>query len=500
MSMRWVVFSGGAQLGPWSATRIRDELRLGRIDPFDLVAIEGGQIKRPLLEVDEIFETAQVQPAALINDHDDDRKVSSSDVTPQSPQSAKDPLLKIVKDGQTWGEEAGKTASNPADDSQSLESQITARIADIGAAKRASPERPRVYEALASKEALNRPVAVSLPSAAAGGKHETPNIHTKRYVIWRSPQESLGPHSSREILNLWHKRQIPASASIQRLGNPKRIAIAQFVQFYEKNAPSRSTVLRQAMLVVKAKSAASRWLALAVVMAAIIVTTAFFFSTSLTLNGPLLDDTSSDPGIAVQTESTSPEAIPPEAASGGVQSSGPQTNKIIEKKPQNLMPTTSKKTNTRQAQVPRNRVKVYPTRRSNYQSSPNGGAGRVSISPLPPATSRGGVSTVPGPAVQATQSNSPAISGTKGSGSSSGFTDGATVTLQNYRFNAAQVSACEGKCKIPMTGPQGSVTAVFFKEAFGAAFAAKSGVATISGTVRKDPASGAVQLLVQDVK
>jgi hypothetical protein len=78
--------------------------------------------------------------------------------------------------------------------------------------------------------------------------------------------------------------------------------------------------------------------------------------------------------------------------------------------------------------------------------------------------------------------------------------DGATVTLSGYRFNVGLLNACAIKCKIPMNGPQGPVTAVFFKEAFGSSFATKASGVTIVGTVRKDLATGSVQIFVQSVR
>jgi hypothetical protein len=78
--------------------------------------------------------------------------------------------------------------------------------------------------------------------------------------------------------------------------------------------------------------------------------------------------------------------------------------------------------------------------------------------------------------------------------------DGATVTLSGYRFDINMLKTCEAKCKIPMAGPQGPITAVFFKEAFADVLAAKASGVTMTGTVRRDPASGQISIFVQTVR
>jgi hypothetical protein len=81
-----------------------------------------------------------------------------------------------------------------------------------------------------------------------------------------------------------------------------------------------------------------------------------------------------------------------------------------------------------------------------------------------------------------------------------GLVDGATATLSGYRFDINMLKTCEAKCKIPMAGPQGPITAVFFKEAFADVLAAKASGVTITGTVRRDPASGQISIFVQTVR
>src|SRR5688500_555295 len=61
MMKRWYIFRDGRALGPYDAREIRESLREGMWDPFDLVSAEGSAVKIPLVEVDEIFASSQVE-------------------------------------------------------------------------------------------------------------------------------------------------------------------------------------------------------------------------------------------------------------------------------------------------------------------------------------------------------------------------------------------------------------------------------------------------------
>lgn len=491
MSSRWIIYSGSEQFGPWNASRIRDELRAGRVDPFDMVCLEGSQIKKPLIEVDEIFESSAIQAAAIIPNENHSLKAAASDVSTDNSHSIR-PKLKVVGDSP----DAEKQTSKPPPDSnlqRNIDQQFAADL-QSQASPDLYPQRPRVFEALAAKDAVIAPRKVgSLPAPA---RQQTPGVDTKRYIIWRTGRTSDGPYSSREILASWYKKQISSDCSVQRLGHAKRIGIIQFVRFYEKNSPSRSAVLRQALLVMKAKTVASWWLTIAIVVAILIILFALFFRTSLTLTGPVLESIPADdlsqtlPGNAGSSAADRFDRfLPPESAKEPAHDgfskpsaiTSPMTKKAVEQRPE----------------VPRRKARAQQNSAPRYQSNTN--LQRRAVTITPPPRSLSGLSTSP----QAPPSPAglpPAARSVGTRANSAGFVDGATVTIVNYRFNAAQLDACEMKCKIPMTGPQGPVTAVFFKEAYGAAFLGKSNSVTVSGTVRRDPGSGGVQILVQSVK
>ena len=303
MSLRWLVYAAGEELGPWSASRIRDELRAGRIDAFDMVAVEGGQIKRPLMEVDEIFENSRIQAAAFISEGPASRKVAGADFVKPNPTKTGS-ILKLVD--HSANQETANNIQPPESGSEPK------HILKIDGAKIDSshlvPERPRAFEALAAKEAvLSTKKVVQRQGSPRPG---VTGFDAKRYVLWRADRGSEGPFSSREILALWRRQKISPATTVQRLGNDKRIAVSQFVRFYEKNQPPGAAILNQAQLVIRAKTVASWWLMIAIVLAAGIIVAAFFYSSTVTLTGPILDPNSppvtstvsKDPGAILTPE------------------------------------------------------------------------------------------------------------------------------------------------------------------------------------------------------
>lgn len=484
MTLRWLVYSAGEELGPWSASRIREELRSGRIDAFDMVASEGSQIKRPLVEVDEIFENSRIQAAALMSDGPEHRKASSSEVaTPEVP-AVRTPLKvvnKTAKDETPRNLSPIATKLKPENKSEEL-NELPNHASTSG------PERPRVFEALAAKDAVHSPKKSSKNRESS--KQPATGFDSKRYIIWRPDRVSQGPLSSREILLLWHSKKIAADSMVQRIGIEKRIGIAQFVRFYERNQHLGVAVLNEVQIVMRRHKTASWWLVSAIVLAAIIIGGAFFYSSTVTLNGPILENDTL-PGNADSTSGSIPSNViaePPEKPLDQLSSvpavgqsrtsleASPPIKPIIKTKP----PIKPK-------------VRVARPSRSSYQSPTKTATPSPVVSPIPVARPVQAV-----PSKQRTAVTAPVAS--KAQYITPALADGATVTLTGYRFNIAQLNACDLKCKIPMTGPRGPVIAVFFKEAFGQAFAGKSSGATIVGTVRKDAATGAVQILVQQVK
>jgi len=477
MRTRWIIHSGGEVLGPWSASRIREELRAGRIDAFDLVGMESGSEKRPLVDVDEIF-----------NPNAEHSKISSSKQIEQKD---------IAEVAAVILQSAAGANSTP------LKQQHAEPLAEKKLSTDYRP--PRAFEALAAPNGIHPREKIAVDHgpalAKAQGAPQGSSGH-RRYVLWIPGQRAQGPFSSREILTLWYARKVPPFAMVQRNGDARRIDIAKFARFYERATPSGVAFLGHARLAEGVKDSSMAWIILALLLGSGIIYGAIYLSYHRTPHfyGLMsLFSASPDQEIAPQggdrvsfversgsTEVDLAVSVPAPAtgtatgtATGNVNvprlerragastMSAPQAPVMppsVAKAPQKRPP--------RPKQVPRaarQPASVVPDRRNLGQSRP---IQRQTPAPV----ERSKVSPAPG------------------------LVDGATVTLSRYRFDINMLKKCEAKCKIPMAGPQGPITAVFFKEAFADVLASKASDVTITGTVRRDPASGQISIFIQTVR
>ena len=478
MSVKWIVHSGTEDLGPWSASRIRDELRAGRIDAFDLVSVVGGTVKRPLMEVDEIFENSRIQPAAIIQEE------------PQTESSSAMPEVVLAR---AAGADPVQVISKKSPNSQKEKQPFNNLSPPVAEASPAQPIRPRAFEALASPGALDAPSRSATSPRLQ--KKASSSSSIRRYVLLMPGGPSQGPFNSKEVLTLWYARKLDASTMVQRLGDPKRIEISKFVGFYERAEPSGIAFLVGTKMAEQARDRAHWWMIFSILLAVAMIFGALFYR-----SGRISQETLAELGL-MKGSAKKEVQLPaePETAPTGLNnlidrnSMAPSvitpdpTPKTPEAAPQKVRPKIS--VAPKKAQVPRRVVTKYE--KINRNSRPN--YSPPSVRPIakqvaPAASSAGSGGGAP-------VTNPPA-----GIKSPAAWMDGSTVTLSGYRFNVGLLNACAVKCKIPMNGPQGPVTAVFFKEAFGSSFATKSSGVTIVGTVRKDLATGSVQIFVQSVR
>ena len=482
MRSRWIIHSGGEVLGPWSASRIREELRAGRIDAFDLVGMESGSEKRPLVDVDEIF-----------NPNAEHSKITSSKQIEQKD---------IAEVSTVILQAAAGANSTP------LKQQHAEPLAEKKLSTDYRP--PRAFEALAAPNGIHprEKIADHGPVLAkAQGAPQGSSGH-RRYVLWIPGQRGQGPFSSREILTLWYARKVPPYALVQRNADARRIDIAKFARFYERATPSGVAFLGHARLAEGVKDSSMAWIILALLLGSGIIFGAIYLSyhraphfyglMSLFSASPEqeiagqggdrvsvversgstdVDRAVSGPATATATATATGTAtgnvninVPrPESRVGASIMSAPQASL----KPPSVAKPVQKR-QIRPKQVPRaarQPAPLVPDRRNLGQSRP--------IQTQTP---------VPAPVEPSKASPAP------------GLVDGATVTLSGYRFDINMLKTCEAKCKIPMAGPQGPITAVFFKEAFADVLAAKASGVTMTGTVRRDQASGQITIFVQTVR
>jgi hypothetical protein len=464
MSAKWVIHCGDEVLGPWSSEQVREELRAGRIDAFDLVAMEGSSRKRPLMDVDEIFILTKEQSSKVSHSAKQDRTVL---VTEQSLVSG---------DSMAVTEETAKTA--PKDPSTSESAPHRRRAPNY------TP--PRAFEALAAPSAVGKSnVAVQKQQEQAkahAGRNMTP-AHVRpgsvrRYVLWTPGQKPQGPFTSREVLTFWYSKKLSPETIVQRAGHSKKVNIINFAQFYERAAPSGIAFVGEAKAAGGLLDSSTRGLIVAVIISVLIILGALLWNHSEDFNMERLKQMLSSDNLS-QVDSTkipvegisgvnSEASIPPPRASEGVvgQKATPIANK---QKPLKQAKPAPRKRTVKPPQVQRS------TRRPRPVSPPPSAApSRRIVSQAPPRASK------PPP--------------------NQALIDGSTVTLSGYRFDLRALNSCQLKCKLPMSGPRGAVTAVFFKEAFAGALAPKSKGVSVTGTIRRDASSGDITILVQSVK
>jgi cytoskeletal protein RodZ len=450
MAVQWNVHSGAEVFGPWSASRIRDELRAGRIDAFDLVAVVGSSVKRPLVEVDEIFETVGVQAAAIVSDVVEEPPADNAIINAPEMPVRQEASLGVVNE-----------------------------------------DRPRVFEALAAPQRIKAPAGRQHGRRAFGGSanrgKEPGKAGRKSYLILLPGAGSKGPFTSKDVLILWYAKQLAAGTYIQRVGDAKRIEISRFASFYERAAPSGMAFIGQASLAHSAKDRSMLWLITAILVSVGILAGAIYWrarrlpvsliappGVSMSFTG------NDDEGITANPVMETPAGPAPEKAAA-----------LPGKSTITSLPKSAVKTDRAERTAAPKRVRQSARRKPYKQpvtASPSASQPMTQVAPqvAPQAVSQPRQVSPPKAAAPASAPKPKA-----------GPADGVNVTLTGYSFNVELLNACEMKCKIPMRGPKGPVTAVFFKEAIGAGLAAKASSVTITGTARRDPGTGAILIFVR---
>lgn len=452
MAQRWIIHSRDRTLGPWTGMQVREELRAGRVDPFDMVSQEHGTIKRPLVEVDEIFQSSRVQMGELLKESSIPLQGGGAKVT------------------------------------QVSESLNLPDAAASGSTYDPDPPRPSQFQALAAEARLSSPY--NKPGRSTGRKH---------YIVIDSTGRVMGPMASSEILDLWQRGMLDARSIVQRKDQPRKISIQKFISFYERAAPSGFAFLthdygESAGYRYGTKSASQGpmvWFA--VIMT--IVALGFLGMTLYQKQSISSKPKKAVPALKHRFDLKANEDLVgriAQSATPQVKANGAPANKLESLPEVIVTPSVSKpnpvaksKASSRSANPPR-----------RYTPPPRYGSSYSRPKQLPPTP--------------AARSQTPAVASSssvlrqQASGSSfvsplASWTDGATVSISGYRFAPAALAACQGKCKVPMSGPKGPITAVFFKQAHGPALSKKAGGATLTGIIRKQP-SGEWQLIVSGVR
>ena len=481
MSARWLIHSRDRTFGPWTSIQVRDELRAGRIDPFDMACKEGSTVKRPLVEVDEIFQSSRVQMAELV---EVSGVVEEQKATRYTKRATSEPEPVPVE------QPLANTGTSPPARAVEKPAAVVERPAAVSQAPISDRPRPSQFQALAAAARLDPP--------GQRGEARKP----KQYFVTDSTGRSYGPLSSGEVMKLWHSGRLDSRSVVERGSSSKRISIQKFVDFYQKAAPSGIAFMTRvnnkpmnARFVTATRSSGSKPMMFG---AAFLAIGALFFL-GMTMRNRLPTQVSK----YLPKSKTAPEvqrfdlkAIDTIGGGSGqndgvsgtqnparVQMQQPASVNMNEESIQ-IRPTQSSKKNQKQPpqrklpsrqQQPVYRAATPAVQRSQPKQNPATAttAGRVAVVAPPVAVGRPTAQPPPPPKPRP-----------KTQVQAKPLVDGATMTLSGYHFSQSDLSQCDGKCKISMTGPNGPVTAVFFKEALGDSFQGKSSV-TLTGIIRK---------------
>ena len=491
MQLRWVVHSGAEKFGPWSASEIRDQLRMGKIDAFDLVALFSSTELAPIYDVPALFDSYS-------------ERTLENELAQMKP-----PDLKMAS--------GGINAEQPYPEANAWQTQPTAIQEKLSAAKLGQPGGPApqihavIHENSNKIGASSAQVSPDLgawpkPKNASPPQTNITNLKTKsangaRKYFLRAPGErAKGPFSSRDITLLWYGKKLSPQYTVQKIGGPARINIRKFITFYEQANVSSIAFLRQGHLAPSLKQGFFRWLLIPFLVISILIAGAFLWQKKHPNSTDLLVQPMEP--IWKQVKNDVSNTSVNSNKSSTVQPIAPVPEGIKRAKIKIKLPSMAKRPKIKDPSMHYWRPKyAAPAPLPTQLAQPLKPAPERAQSNLVPATNLGSKS-MPSrtPAIKQIGANQRTAAPKKPSTPlGPAWSNGANVTLSGYRYNAGALSACTGKCKIPMTGPKGPVIAVFFKDSFAKEFLGNKTALTLGGTIKLDPAGGPPFIYVQTV-
>ena len=207
MKDAWYIYKGSGQLGPFTAEAVRQGLREGSIDPFDMVGRDGSLLRREIVEVDELFLTQE--PAHEEQDGTAVRQPKSgsneSAFGDIEFQDRSQDFSAITQANQRPGN-AGIAAIGGGPLHLAADPQTTVRVAD----------------------------SKSLPKNQSPRRQRTP----KHYYVTDAGERMLGPLSLEEIRSLFYRGVLPQGARVMREGSSAQVPVNKFLAVFS-NGQSR---------------------------------------------------------------------------------------------------------------------------------------------------------------------------------------------------------------------------------------------------------------------
>ncbi len=443
---KWYVYRNNEVLGPFEAQDIRNALRTGDIRAFDMVGMQDSAVRRPLVEVDEIFETKSVSYVEA------QERGAPYQPAPLSPDMQK------VSHGYLGGA--------------------------INVAKK--PAKPAALKKIAK-----------------------PRRSPKKYFVHRN-NNIVGPMTAKEIMQIYEKGGLPRDAKIQKNGRAQKLSLEMFVERYQEargqvgGADNFSMVPQRfdKPMGTMTKLAIGRSMdrSLIWIMAMSLVATVMvigFLAFVLTIDkdepsrskaNPTTRSPMSQPRATVKPPPVSqPE---PRAPVRQVQRQ-PEVKKapVVQPMPMARVPVVmATRTPTRRVRVeareipePRKPTRVAPVVR---REAPAPQRERVVAAKPMPTPERAPVrreAPAPRPKPQA-QDNSARL----GAIGDLTIREDSTIKIGPLGYSMSDVDACTGICVVAFRGAGGqTVNVKFFKNGFYTQLKNKNGVAIVEGTVRE---------------
>jgi len=527
----WYIYKGSGQLGPFTAEAVRQGLREGTIDPFDMVGRDGSSLRREIVEVDELFLTQE----------------------PDFEEHAT-----AVRQPQGHGIEASSFGDVEFHDRSQAFSELTqpsrrpgnAGIPAIGGGPLHLAADPQTTVRIADAKS---PPAEQLPR-----RQRTP----KHYYVTDAGARMLGPLSLEEIRSLFYRGVLPQGARVMREGSSAQVPVSKFLAVFsngqrrpaELGAHPRLT--RSLTTLPKASTAnetpISPFAIIGTVIALLLLGAAGrlaweskhplkSLSPSTSLNSHPTPTRRAPKSSTRRTETTSFNATMSDAGrvDGGAQSSdlpddapteGPLQPTPIPAPPvfkdelginEQATHPSNRSSNSRDNE-PRpsleraNRKSQRVSRPKIARSRPASIATEVARPSVRNSTistkSRPRLAAIPasiptaGPTPSATPAPTPAPApaATKAAASNASrgvksLVDGTQVrNFGPLSFDRNALSQCQAACTITFNGSDGSIRGVFFKKIWGPAPERSSGSVYVSGSVRK--ADGGTKIILSGVQ
>lgn len=473
---KWEVFKDGKSLGLKTAKEIRQALRDGAIDPFDMVCAEGSTIKSELVEVDEIF------------NEEDESELADNASNNQAPPDLPSKIIDL--------DQATGTGHRPAP----------------AAPKREFPSpAPLDQNSKMSATAMNRAIKaegqVAIQSSSGGSEKKK----AKKFQLIDEKKRVLGPVSAVEIQSLFQRGIISTSVKVKKVDGSKLIPVRQFIANYSekrikalanqgsanKSGNPSSKVLNELYQNMNSKKMAQKKPPFALILGVVVVLVAIVAFVVI----PKSSDDSDParlkmPKKTEQNEKRDPPPVPARRELQKVEEKAPPPPAPVrrpspvqrapepEPAPPKPLPVERKPVEPVKSRPkppaprPAPKAKIRPPARKpapKVQTPPTQKAPRL------PSASRPAPSSGPGP-IERALSNV-----------------GGVATIGPVKFRERDLENCALKCRLRFRDSTGaSLEGVFFKGAYYDVLKSSPGGVTITGSTKVE--GGALVIFIQDVR